>query len=130
MRFYIASSFANKANVRYVSTALQEAGFVHTYDWTENERAVDVSTLKKIGRIEKQAVADSELFIMMLPAGKGSHIELGMAIALHKQIFIYAADEITPAHASTFYYIDGVTHVNGEIDDFIENIKNLKRKRI
>lgn len=35
--------------------------------------------LKETGRLEKNAVMEADFIIVLLPAGKGSHIEFGMA---------------------------------------------------
>jgi hypothetical protein len=50
-----------------------------TYDWTQNSRAEDIPALREIGEKEKAAVMESDFVIILLPAGKGSHIELGIA---------------------------------------------------
>ncbi|ASN03838.1 TIR domain-containing protein [Virgibacillus necropolis] len=122
MRFYIASSFENKDMVRYVSQKLLSRGFTHTYDWTMNQRAIEPKSLNAIGEQEKNAVESSDIFIMLLPAGKSSHVELGITLGLGKLIYIYSPEKIKPATASTFYYVDGVNRISGEIDRFISMI--------
>ncbi|WP_449354817.1 hypothetical protein ACUL41_00360 [Virgibacillus natechei] len=62
------------------------------------------------------------MFILLLPAGKGSHVELGIALSLEKRVYIYSAEQIEPTTASTFYFVDGVQRFNGEMDDFIGKI--------
>ena len=54
MNFYVASSFQNKEVVREVSLLLKQLGWHHTYDWTQNERAISLEALQKIGLLEKQ----------------------------------------------------------------------------
>lgn len=122
MKFYIASSLQNKQLVKYVSMKLCSEGYSPTYDWTINQRATTVDQLQRIGTLEKNAIAACDIFILLLPAGKGSHVELGMAIALSKWVYIYTAEEMDPATASSFYYVDGVERFHGTIDDFIERI--------
>ncbi|MEC5425108.1 group-specific protein [Virgibacillus sp. C22-A2] len=122
MKFYIASGFRNKQVVRYVSQKLLSQGYTHTYDWTLNQRATSPEQLRKIGTLEKQAIVDCEALILLLPAGYGSHTELGMALALGKRVYIYSEKEIEPATASTFYFVDGVIRTHGDIDKFIERI--------
>ncbi len=85
MNFYIASSFQNKDLVRFVASKLKEIDWKHTYDWTQNERAVQKEQLQKIGQAEKQAIQEADVFLLWLDGGYGSHIELGMAIALEKK---------------------------------------------
>ena len=37
---------------------------------------------------ESQGILDSDVVIILLPAGRGAHIELGMALALNKRIIL------------------------------------------
>lgn len=122
MRFYIASSFQNKNMVRYVTQKLLLKGFTHTYDWTMNQRATEPNTLNAIGEQEKNAVHNSDIFIMLHPAGKSSHVELGIALGLGKLVYIYSQEKIDPATSSTFYYVNGVNRIFGGIDEFISMI--------
>lgn len=57
-KFYVASSFKNIETVRYVSQYLKDKGFTHTYDWTQNERALTFEVLKNIGHQERNAVIE------------------------------------------------------------------------
>ncbi|MEW9675398.1 nucleoside 2-deoxyribosyltransferase [Lentibacillus sp. L22] len=122
MNFYIASSFANKELVRYVALKLTVKGYKHTYDWTINQQAIDMKTLKVIGEAEKRAIAACDIFILLLPAGKGSHTELGLALALEKDIYIYSPENAEGDLAISFYYVDGVKRFHGKIDDFLVTI--------
>ncbi|MFZ3579603.1 nucleoside 2-deoxyribosyltransferase [Virgibacillus sp. DJP39] len=119
MRFYIASSFQNKDMVRYVAQKLILKGFNHTYDWTKNQRAVVPDTLRELGELEINAVHQCDVLVLLLPAGKSSHVELGIALGLGKLIYIYSPDEIDLSTASTFYYVEGVTRFSGNLEDFI-----------
>lgn len=124
MKFYIASSFQNKEMVRYVSEKLTSNGYIHTYDWTKNERASTVEELKAIGTDERNAVIESDFLVILLPAGKGSHIELGIALGQGKKIFLYSPDEeVTNFETtSTFYHLSEVEIVIGTIDEFITTV--------
>lgn len=121
MRFYIASSFQNIKQVRHVANALTQKGFVHTYDWTQNEKAETLEQLRCIGEAEKQAVTTSDFVVILLPGGKGAHIELGIALALSKRLYLYSpTDELyNPSNTSTFYHVKGVNKFAGDLDEFI-----------
>lgn len=122
LNFYIASSFANIDSVRALSLSLKNDGYVQTYDWTQNERATLAQQLKAIGEREKQAVHDADIFILLLPGGKGSHVELGLALASNTKIFIHSLPgyEIDP---STFYYLDTITSVQSTLNELALSIK-------
>lgn len=124
MKFYVASSFQNKEIVRVVSEKLKKNGWHHTYDWTQNNRVCSLEALRKIGTLEKQAVADSDVVIVILPGGKGSHIELGMAIAWQKQTFLYSPnfEAMDMETTSTFYHLPEVQICAGSLEELISNL--------
>ncbi|MFD1205950.1 MULTISPECIES: group-specific protein [Sporosarcina] len=124
MKFYIASCFANIENVTMLSNALKSKGHIHTYDWTKNGRAYSFELLSKIGEEEKMAVKDSDFLVLLLPAGKGSHIEFGMALSLGKRIYLYSpTNELFDFDkTSTFYHVEGVDKFVGTLDSFQEYI--------
>lgn len=121
MKYYIASSFTNKDKVRYVSEKLKSNGYLHTYDWTINERAASLTDLREIGQQEKAAIIDADFIVVILPAGKGSHIELGIALGHGKKIYLYSPNEEVNNFetTSTFYHLPEVEIVIGTIDDLI-----------
>lgn len=126
MKFYIGSSFKNIDNVRYLSDKLKEIGLIHTYDWTQNQRASTVNQLREIGQSEKAAVIESDFVVTLLPAGKGSHIELGMALGQNKKVYLHSPNgEIDNFETtSTFYHLPEVENCKGNLDDLIEMIKS------
>lgn len=123
-KFYVASSFKNIEVVRLVSDRLKEEGFIQTYDWTRNERASTIEDLKIIGLKEKDAVMEADFVIVLLPAGKGSHIELGIALGLEKRIYLYSPnDEVNQYETtSTFYHLPEVHKCIGTIEEFVEKV--------
>ena len=115
MKFYIASSFRNIENVRKAAEQLKRHGHVQTYDWTVHSSITSISQLRDIGREEVNGIKAADVVVIMIPAGKGSHIELGMAIGLQKKIYLYASsDEINERSATTtFYHIEEVEQCIG-----------------
>lgn len=131
MNFYVASSFQNKQVVNEVSQHLNQHGWYLTYDWTENERAVSLVDLQKIGMLEKHAIANSDIVVVILPGGKGSHIELGLAIAWGKKVFLYSPDlEALDMHTtSTFYHLPEVQICEGSVEELISTILSSSQKK-
>lgn len=123
-KIYIASSFTNIDSVRYVSSKLVNKGYELTYDWTENERAASFEALTEIGQKERTGVKEADFLIMLQPAGKGSHIQLGIALGQGKRIFLYSPDkEIDNLKTtSTFYHLPEVKKCFGNLDELIETI--------
>lgn len=124
MKFYVASSFKNIESVRYVGKELIKRGYTLTYDWTKNTRASTIEDLKGIGQEEKDAVTESDFIIILLPAGKGSHIEMGIALGQNKQIFLYSPNEEVNNYAttSTFYHLSEVKKCLGTLDDLLNTV--------
>ncbi|MEF3353928.1 group-specific protein [Paenibacillus sp. GYB006] len=122
--FYIASSFKNIETVRKVSERLRQEGFTHTYDWTTNNNITSIDELKDIGKKEIDAVMCSDFIIVLFPAGKGSHVELGIAIGNGIQAYLYSQnDEINDLETtSTFYHVDGVSKCKGTVEELIQTI--------
>jgi nucleoside 2-deoxyribosyltransferase len=128
-KFYVASSFKNIDAVRYVSKQLINKGYIHTYDWTKNEKARNERTstfkdLKDIGQKEKNAVLEADFIIILLPGGKGTHIELGIALGQGKRIFLYSPNEEINKFetTSTFYHLPEVEKCFGTIDELLEKV--------
>jgi nucleoside 2-deoxyribosyltransferase len=124
MKFYIASSFTNKEAVRTLASCLVKEGFTQTYDWTKNDRAATFEELSRIGEEEKYAVMSADFFVMLLPAGKGSHVELGIALGLGKRVYIYSPDDEMNNFetTATFYHLEKVKKFVGTFESFVEQL--------
>ena len=131
MNFYVASSFQNKIVVNEVSLLLKQLGWHHTYDWTQSERVTSLEALQKIGMLEKQAIANSDVVVVILPGGKGSHIELGLAIAWQKKTFLYSPnfEAMDMQTTSTFYHLPEVQICEGSIEELISTILRSSQKK-
>lgn len=128
-RFYVASSFRNIVNVRYIAQTLESKGYVNTYDWTQNASALDGSTvtlddLRSIGQHERDAVIGADVVVVLLPGGKGTHVELGIAIAQGRRIILHSPAEVidNPGATSTFYHLPEVEKCHGTLEDLITMI--------
>jgi len=125
-KFYVASSFRNVDAVNFVTKQLVNKGYVHTYDWTKNPKARTLEDLKEIGQNEKDAVIESDFIVVLLPGGKGTHIELGIALGLEKKIFLYSPDGAINhiETTSTFYHLPEVEKCYGTLDELVEKVIN------
>jgi nucleoside 2-deoxyribosyltransferase len=127
LKFYVASSFQNINQVQIITNELIQYGWQLTYDWTLNKRANSIEELQRIGSLEKTAIEDSDLVIIVLPGGKGTHVELGLAIAGKKKIILYSPNEkIMDAETSTtFYHLPEIEKCFGSIKKCIEKVKYI-----
>jgi len=127
MKFYIASRLENAEVVKRVAAVLTAAGHTQTYDWTEHGsvKGDGEVRLRQVAEAEKQGVKDADLVIVILPGGRGTHAELGMAAAAGKEIIICAEnDEAFQADDRTcaFYWLYQVRQVVGPMDAWLAAI--------
>jgi nucleoside 2-deoxyribosyltransferase len=125
LKFYIGSSFQNIDTVRKLASTLVLSGFTWTYDWTKNKRAADDQQLKLIAEEEVRGIQESGIVIILLPGGKGTHTELGLAIAGDKRVYLYDLEnrwnDQDPKVA--FYHLKSVTIIKGDLEDLITKVK-------
>ncbi|MOA47924.1 hypothetical protein D3C78_1706040 [compost metagenome] len=67
---------------------------------------------------------NADVIIVMFPAGKGSHVELGIAIGAKKKIYIYSSThEINDIGTTcTFYHVDEVEQIIGSLEELINSV--------
>lgn len=125
MKFYIGSGFKNADLVNEFSEKLQSHGWEHTFNWTKYISDYEtIEDLIKYSELEQKGIEESDAVIIILPAGRGTHIELGMAIALKKKIYLYSSrkEEFDIENTVNFYQLPSIEKIVGEIDDAINEI--------
>lgn len=125
MKFYIGSSFGNSEKVKALSEKLKGCGWEHTYDWTQSDAPAlyTKEALAQIAALEQDGIREAEAVIILLPGGRGTHVELGMALALEKKIFLCAQDEhVLQADPVNFYVSKGIIHLIGTVDEVAKKI--------
>lgn len=127
MKFYIGSGMKNCELVNYYSKVLKENDWQQTYDWVKNVNDdVDIAEMVEYATLEKQGIVDSDVVIIVLPAGRGAHIELGMALALSKKLFLCSAteEEFSIENTVAFYELPNVVKLVGDAN---QNLKEIFR---
>lgn len=128
MKFYVASGMKNMELVNYYAKVLKENGWEQTHDWVANvSDDVSIEDITEYAKLEQQGVANADVVIVLLPAGRGAHIELGMAMALHKKVFLCSEteEEFSIQNTVAFYNLPNIVRLVGTADENIEKIKNL-----
>lgn len=130
MKYYIASSIANKEIVNLTIKSLNNLGFINTYNWTLNEKADNKLKLKNIGIEELNAVKDADILIAILPGGKGTHIEMGIAIGFNKPVLIayFNKELISVDNSATFYHLDNVKHILVTEENIVDKLVKTLRE--
>lgn len=132
MKFYIASNLKNHELVNYYAKKLEENNWEQTYNWTKNiTKEINYDILKGIAKQEQQGIIDSDIVIILLPAGRGGHVELGMALALNKQIFMCSEteDAFKIENTVAFYELETTNKLIGTPDENIEKILTLSKRK-
>ena len=123
MKFYIASHLDNWRMVQAVGRALASRGHEITYDWTKHGSVCGTSKqrFREVAAAELEGVVAADVVIVLLPGGRGTHVEMGMAIALGKEVWLvsewlepFGIDEETCA----FYWAPGVLHILENAEDW------------
>lgn len=133
MRYYIASGLENFECVRQTADALNALGHAQSYDWTRHGdvRKQGADRLTQVATNEAAAVMDSELVLVLLPGARGTHSELGLALATavlrgNKQVWLWSqtgedfeADERTCA----FYFHPCVRRFVGDFSAVLDAVE-------
>ena len=127
MRFYIASNLENNEQVQKLAGILKKLGWEHTYDWTVHGsvKETDAETLKSIGQKELDGVKSADIVIVLTPQGRGTHVELGIAVALNKSVYIYHRDDTyfkCDDNTSAFYWLPNVQHFTGSMEELVKKL--------
>ena len=78
-------------------------------------------------KLEQQGIIDSDVVIILLPAGRGTHIELGMALALNKKIFLCSEnkEEFSIKNTVNFYQLPNIVRLVGTANENLKEIIKL-----
>lgn len=129
MKFYIGSGLKNYKLVNYYAKILKENSLEETYNWVKNiKNDITKKDLEKYAKEETQAIVNSDIIIILLPAGRGTHVELGMALALNKKIFLCSEtnEEFNIKNTVAFYELPNIIKLVGTPDENIKKIINYK----
>lgn len=133
MKFYIGAGLKNFNNVNELSKILTNMGWEHTFNWADkglvkNETIAD---LANISIIEQAAIESSDVVIILLSAGRGTHVELGMSIALGKKTYLLSPDgkEFEIENTAGFYWHPNVIRVIGNIENLVSQFKVEKQMK-
>lgn len=127
MKFYIGSGLKNYKLVNYYAKILKENGLEETYNWVKNiKNDITKKDLEKYAKEETQAIVNSDIIIILLPAGRGTHVELGMALTINKKIFLCSEtnEEFNIKNTVAFYELPNIIKLVGTPDENIKKIIN------
>lgn len=129
MKFYVGSGMKNWELVNNYAKLLKKNGWEQTHDWVKNiSDDISRDDMIKYASLESQGVADADVVIMLLPGGRGAHIELGMAMALNKKIFLCSTteEEFSIENTVAFYELPKIIQLVGNAEDNVKKIIELQ----
>lgn len=89
---------------------------------------VSKKRLQEVSIHELNGVSESEFVVVLLPGGKGTHLELGFAIAKGKKIFLHSEDptlfELGP-QTNAFYHHPDVMCLTCSFDNIAFEIYSI-----
>lgn len=127
-KFYIATSLKRMKEHNLVRDHLIQNGHEITYDWTfhGSQKYTSLERLAEIGKLQKQAVKHADVVVVLLPGGKGTHAELGMALGFGKPILLHSETSTSFAlgeEICSFYCCSGVTQLVNLLPDVLNEIE-------
>lgn len=134
MKFYVASSITNKAEVRKLFGTLKTKGHEVTTDWTltdeipEDARGLRRDYTQSIAKRDFEGIRECDAFVLLSkPAeGRSMYVELGLAIATYEAtgkplVFVVGPDN----DESVFYFHPAVQRV-GTLEEALGRAMEIK----
>ena len=106
--FYLACSLDERDLAIRVGRYMRESGWHQTYDWTAHGRVSGAKRLESAALNYIDAVKRADVVIVLLTGQRqrGTHAELGAAIALKKPLVLWSHDfaDFEPSKAACSFY--------------------------
>jgi nucleoside 2-deoxyribosyltransferase len=116
--FYIATAKNREDQANALADILRVRGWRRSFTWSAQDGA-STQTHSEIAKQEIDAIRSSDVLIVLLPGGYGTHVEIGAALALGKPVILHAPDRTTLAnpYPCVFHYHPDVTLIISETVD-------------
>jgi hypothetical protein len=91
VKYYIATRLERAKDHNLVRDTLMAQGHEITYDWTTHGPVFrdGLKRIKEVAHLEMDGVSRADLVIALLPGGRGTHIEIGMALGMGKPVLLH-----------------------------------------
>lgn len=124
MKVYIATSLRNHKKHNELRDLLKEDGIELTSVKNSTQER-----LSEVAELEKQGVLNADVVVVLLPGGRGTHAELGMALASNKPVVVWEPElyqlELGP-NTCAFYWNNNVHRLPGKsLNEVVEKVKSF-----
>jgi len=117
-KFYLATKKDRAAQAEKLLEALKSRGWERTFTWLGEDKA-GAEEYPELAVAELAGVREADVLIVLLPGGYGTHVEIGVALALGKPVILHAPDQKTldTPYPCVFHYHPGVKLLISEVVD-------------
>ena len=134
MKYYIATKLENHAEHNRLRDLLNAEGHQCTYDWTHHGPVYGsgLERVREVAQHKTQGVLDAEYVFVLWPGGRGTHVELGVALAVGKNVILVSdvdGHHIASPETCAFYHHPLVRRCRS-FADFIENFDGGRNNAI
>lgn len=94
-RFYLTSGLKNARAAEELVFQLRALGFEQTYNWLVHGsvKSEGPTRMREVSARGIEGIERADFIVVLLPGGRGSHVELGAALGLGKPVFLVAENE-------------------------------------
>ena len=132
MKVYVASGLENRCRVIKVIERLKAMGHTIAYDWTAHGDVRDKGEerMREVSSNEVNGVSSADAVIILLPGGKGTHIELGVSLATrqNKRIMLWSETGCEFGGGNdtcVFYHHPAIERIVCPFEELMERIESL-----
>lgn len=126
---YVATGLQNIEDAKRTVGRLVELGFSISYDWTVHGSLHDKpESWSGSALAEQRGVSVCDALLVLLPGGRGTHVELGVALGGHRKILLVGTDEADRERACIFYHHPRVSRA-AELSTAIHTLRAWREEK-
>jgi nucleoside 2-deoxyribosyltransferase len=103
--FYLSTQKDRNAEASPLLEALEANGWERTFDWAGREASSE-SEYADLAVDEIAGIRNADVVIVILPGGRGTHVEIGAALAMGKPIVLHSPNRkvLETPYPCAFHY--------------------------
>ena len=129
LRFYVASRFENKDEVRSIQKLLIDKGYELSYNWCDHE-GIDDHKKKEYGIADIAGVRQSDFLVVCWPGFTGTKLEIGAALAVRIPVYILGCkgpDQMeSDGRGTSVFWHHPLINFCGDTDELIDRIESYQ----
>lgn len=127
MKYYIATKLDNTIAHNNLRDRLNAEGHTCTYDWTEHGPVFmkGETIVREVMNKEINGIKSADFVVVLIPGGRGTHIEMGIALSFEKKVFIITDrddDHFLGPDSCCFYYHEYVERLY-DVEELLLRLK-------